>query len=140
MTAVAATRPNAGLNSIDYCQASLDEKLKKICQRFLDTQDPKLLNARIDSDEKIPGQAATVLGQPNEEALKAAAQTLIDAILGCDQNSHDAILGLKDNPSQEDVLSNWRLRGCIIRPFLSHGDDQLQQTARKAFIGMFPPR
>ncbi|KAM5359526.1 hypothetical protein ACJA88_015108 [Fusarium oxysporum] len=125
----------SGLDSISFCQASLDEKLKKICDDFLTSQDPKLFNARID-DELNATKAATALSQPDDGALKAAAQQLINEILTFGETSYDDILGVKDSSSPEEVLRSWRRRGCTIRPYLSHGEATLQQSARKAFIAL----
>ncbi|KAF5963689.1 chaperone [Fusarium coicis] len=130
--------PQAGLpnpDSISFCQASLDEKLKNICDDFLTSQDPKLFNARIDNELNTT-KAATALSQPDKAALKAAAQQLVDEILTFGETSYNDILGVKNDSSPEEVLRSWRLRGCTIRPYLSHGEAPLQQSARKAFIAL----
>ncbi|RBA22864.1 hypothetical protein FPRO05_01211 [Fusarium proliferatum] len=121
-----ADLPN--LDSISFCQASLDGKLKKICDDFIVSQDPELFN------DLNTTKAATALGRADDGALKAAAQQLVDEILTFGETSYDDILGVKNDSSPEEVLRSWRLRGCTIRPYLSHGEAPLQQSARKAFI------
>ncbi|CZR43867.1 uncharacterized protein FPRO_13674 [Fusarium proliferatum ET1] len=123
-----ADLPN--LDSISFCQASLNDKLKKICDDFIASQDPELFN------DLNTTKAATALGRADDAALKAAAQQLVDEILTFGETSYDDVLGVKNDSSPEEVLRSWRLRGCTIRPYLSHGEAPLQQSARKAFIAL----
>ncbi|KAF5616479.1 hypothetical protein F25303_13496 [Fusarium sp. NRRL 25303] len=130
--------PEAGLPSLDsisFCQASLDDKLKKICDDFIANQDPKLFNARIDNELNTT-EVATVLSLPDGRALEAAARQLIDKILAFGGTSYDDILGVENSSSPKEVLRSWRLRGCTIRPYLLRGEATLQQNARKAFTAL----